>query len=121
MTTKTETKQAITISTDNKVEVVQMPADTGTAEYNFLSTAVGGWIEMVTLVDDLDGIILWVNEEGKIDQLDYNPLATTIWETCFGFTDVIVGNAVLTGGSDEYGQTLPLTDEQVQAILALVK
>jgi hypothetical protein len=121
MTTKTETKQAITISTDNKVEVVQMPTDTSTAEYNFLSAAVGGWIEMVTLVDNLDGIILWVNEEGKIDQLDYNPLATTIWETCFGFTDVIVGNVVLTGGSDEDGETLPLTDEQVQAILALVK
>ena len=64
MTTKTETKQAITISTNNKVEVVQMPTDTSTAEYNFLSAAVGGWIEMVTLVDDLDGIILWVNEEG---------------------------------------------------------
>jgi hypothetical protein len=121
MTTQTTTKQAITIATDNKVEVVQMPAGTGSAEYEFLSASVGGWIEMVTLVDDLDGIILWVNEEGKINNLDYNPLATTIWETCFGFTDVIVGNAILTGGADEDGETLPLTDKQVATILALVK
>lgn len=120
MTTQTETKQVVVITTDNKVEVAQMPANS-TEEYNFLSTAVGGWIEMVSLVDDLAGIVLWVNEEGKIDQLPYNPLATTIWETCFGFTDVIVGNAVLTGGSDEDGETLPLTNKQVETILALVK
>jgi hypothetical protein len=120
MTTQTATKQAITISTSNKVEVVEMPTDTSTAEYNFLSASVGGWIEMVSLVDDLDGIVLWVNEEGKINNLDYNPLATVIWETCFGFTDVIVGNAVLTGGTDDEGETLPLTDEQVKTILALL-
>jgi hypothetical protein len=39
----------------------------------------------------------------------------------YGFTDVICGTAVLTGGTDDEGETLPLTDEQVAKILAVVK
>ncbi len=112
------TKQVIVITPEHEVSVQQMPmAD----EYNFLNTAVAGWIQAVPLDDNLEGITLWVNEEGKLNNLPYNPLATILWEMSYGFTDVICGTAVLTGGTDDEGETLPLTDEQVAKILAVVK
>jgi hypothetical protein len=113
-----ETKQVVVITPEHEVSVQQMPVAN---EYNFLNTAVAGWIQAVALTDDLEGITLWVNEEGKLDNLPYNPLATLLWEMSYGFTDVICGTAVLTGGSDEDGETLPLTDVQVAQILAIVK
>jgi hypothetical protein len=114
------TKQVIVITPEHEVSVQQMPS-TSPDEYNFLNTAVAGWIQAVALTDDLEGITLWVNEEGKLDNLPYNPLATLLWEMSYGFTDVICGTAVLTGGSDDEGETLPLTDVQVAQILAIVK
>jgi hypothetical protein len=120
MSTQTETKQVIVITPENSVAVAEMPAG-DTAEYNFISTAVDGWVECVELREELAGISLWVNEEGKMNNLDYNSLATILWETSYGFTDVIVGTAVVTGGTDETGATLPLTDDQVNIILALVQ
>jgi hypothetical protein len=114
------TKQVIVITPEQEVSVQQMPS-TSPDEYNFLNTAVAGWIQAVPLDDDLAGITLWVNEEGKLDDLPYNTKATYLWELSYGFTDVICGTAVLTGGSDEEGETLPLTNEQVEKVLALLK
>lgn len=113
------TKQVIVITADKKVSVEQMPS-TSPDEYNFLNTAVAGWIQAVELAENLEGITLWVNEEGKMNGLPYNALATYLWELSYGFTDVIVGNAVLTGGTDDEGETLPLTDEQVAKVLSLI-
>jgi hypothetical protein len=113
-----DTKQVIVITPEQEVSVQQMPIAN---EYDFLNTAVAGWIQAEELSEDLEGITLWVNEEGKLNNLPYNPLATILWEMSYGFTDVICGTAVLTGGSDDEGETLPLTDEQVAKILAVVK
>jgi hypothetical protein len=114
------TKQVIVITPENEVSVKQMPS-TSPDEYNFLNTAVAGWIQAVPLDDELEGITLWVNEEGKLDGLPYNQKATYLWEQSYGFSDVIVGTAVLTGGTDDEGETLPLTDVQVAQVLALLK
>ena len=116
------TKQVIVIKADSETDTVsveQMPS-TSPDEYNFLNTAVAGWIQAVPLAEDLEGITLWVNEEGKMNGLPYNQLATYLWEMSYGFTDVIVGNAVLTGGTDDEGETLPLTDEQVSKLVKLL-
>lgn len=111
-------KRVVVITAEGEVSVQQVE---GSKEYDFLSNAVAGWIEAVSLDQDLAGITLWVNEEGKMNSLPYNQKATLLWEMSYGFTDVIVGNAVLTGGSDDEGETLSLTDEQVAKILAVVK
>jgi hypothetical protein len=112
-----DTKQVIVITPEHEVSVQQMPI---AKEYDFLNTAVAGWIQAVELSEDLEGITLWVNEEGKMNGLPYNQKATYLWEKSYGFTDVIVGTAVLTGGTDDEGETLPLTDVQVAEILALL-
>lgn len=110
------TKKVITISTTGEVAVAEMPSE---KEYEFLSNSVGGWIEMVRLERELEGMIIWVNEEGKIDGLPYNDQATLVWELSYGQTDIIVGNAVITGDTDEEGETTSLTDEQVAKVVAL--
>ena len=45
-----------------------------------------------------------------------NSIATAIFQARFGMVDIIVGNAVLTGGVDDEGDTIGLTDEKVQQL-----
>ena len=105
--------KALVITTDNTVEVEQ---DTNEfVSYATLSRAVGGMIEAVTLPN---GLTLWVNEEGKMDGLAPNVYATRLFVSAFGAVDVIVGNAIVTGGADDDGETLGLTDEQVAELVA---
>ena len=112
-------KLVVVIKTDGSVSLEEMPS--GDREsYNYLNTAVAGWIQSVDLDETLTGFTLWVNEEGKLDGLPYNQKATHLWELSYGFTDVIVGNAVLTGGTDEHGDTLGLTDDQVTKVLEVL-
>jgi hypothetical protein len=40
--------------------------------------------------------------------MEINTIGTHLWEQTFGMTDVIMGNIVLTGGTDDEGETLPL-------------
>lgn len=99
--------KAVTIATDGTKAVVDF--DKGNS-YELLRSAVDGWIECVSLSPTAD---MWINEEGKINRLPQNPTATGLWVDLYGYTDVIMGNVVITGGADEEGETLGLTDEQV--------
>jgi hypothetical protein len=56
---------------------------------------------------------MWCNEEGKIHSKPHNPFGQAFWEKSFGRTDYIVGDIVLTGGVDDEGETIGLTDEQI--------
>jgi hypothetical protein len=105
---------AVIIRTDGSKEVVEFDQD---SSYNVISTAVGGLIECVTL-HDKEGVDMWVNERGKVEGLDQNPIATALWVDMYDLTDVIVGDVIVTGGSDEEGFTLGLTDEQVKTFMA---
>ena len=106
--------KAVTLSTDNLVAVEQ---DTDEfVSYATLSRAVGGMIEAVTLPN---GLTLWVNENGKNDGLPVNDYATRLFASAFGEgIDIIVGNAIVTGGADDEGETLGLTDEQIAELVA---
>ena len=69
-----------------------------------LQKAVEGYIEIVDLPKgDLTTnkkLIMVLNEEGKINQLPVNLIATQIWIKNYGRTDVIVGNVVICKRSD---------------------
>lgn len=106
--------KALVLTTDNTVEVEQ---DTDEfVSYATLSRAVGGMIEAVTLPN---GLTLWVNEEGKMDGLPVNDYATRLFASAFGAgIDIIVGNAIITGGADDDGETLGLTDKQIADLVA---
>jgi hypothetical protein len=108
-------KKVILIPVKGAPEVVELTQEF--VDYDTISNGVEGWIESVSLEDNLN---LWVNEEGKVNSLPYNNLATVLWEAYYGFTDVIMGPAVVTGGADEEGETLGLDDAQVEQLMELL-
>lgn len=102
--------KALHIKTTGQIRVVEFENETC---YRTLSDGVGGYIECVALSEEMD---LWCNEDGKVNGLDINPLATRIFQHHFGTIDYIAGDAVLTGGIDDEGESLGLTDEQIDEI-----
>lgn len=106
---------AIKISAaEQAVSVIDWPGDPD-QHYAILSDAVGGYIECVTMhLHDRDGVdviaSMWVNEEGKLDGLPHNELATRIFTSQFHTLDRIVGDVIITGGADEEGDALGLDD-----------
>jgi hypothetical protein len=79
---------------------------------------VGGSVQAINLRDDLT---IWVNEEGKLNGMPYNHSATLIFQAIFGKgTDVIVGDAFFTGGVDENGNTLEISDGALSYIKKLL-
>ena len=95
-------KTALRINTDFTTEVLDLSSN----EYNQLRDAVGGLIQPVDLNSDFT---LWCNEEGKlINGMEINTIGTHLYEKSYAMTDVIMGNIVLTGGTDDEGETLPL-------------
>ena len=74
-----------------------------------LQDLVGGYIEPVRLSG---GICMIVNEEGKLQNLPVNQTATDL---SAAYNDVIVGNAILLGTTDE--DFIGLTERAAQNIM----
>lgn len=92
-------------------------ADKDINKIAYLQGVVGGWIEAVELNSLPFECIMWVNEEGKLNSLPINLMATALYEQSFGFgQDIIVGDVVLTGGYNDEGYTQYLTDEQITEV-----
>ncbi|CAB4129738.1 Protein of unknown function DUF3846 [uncultured Caudovirales phage] len=104
--------KAVIIHTNGSKSVVEFNEET---EYDVLSGAVGGYIERVTMRNEVD---MWVNEEGKLNGLPQNPIATAIWQDSYGNTDVIVGDVIFTCDSDTEGNILGLSEAQIEELLA---
>jgi hypothetical protein len=86
----------------------------------FLQDVVGGWVQVVGLPresNETETVAMWVNEEGKFSNLERNDVATYLWARSYGLTDTIMGNVVLTGGTDEDGETLGLSDEMITHLM----
>jgi hypothetical protein len=95
-------KTALRINVDFTTEILDLEVDSLTQ----LQEAVGGLIQAVDLYDNLT---LWCNEEGKlINGMQPNVIGTHMWEKSFGATDVIMGDVVFTGGTDDEGDNLAL-------------
>jgi hypothetical protein len=102
-------RNALIIGFDESITVVDLDSEEGS--YNILSNAVDGYIEAIRFTETLN---MYINEEGKLNGLMVNSMATAIFQTRYGKVDIIVGNAVLTGGVDEDGEDMGLSDEQVE-------
>lgn len=57
-----------------------------------LQEAVGGYVEMVHLTDD---IVMLVDEEGKLKGRDINVAATALYGAWVGHDDIIVGDVLV--------------------------
>ena len=100
---------AAIMSTDGGVQVVPFVDN----QLKTLQTAVGGYVEAITLAPDL---IMWVNEDGKGTRLPFNQAATSIFVKHRGGTDFIVGQVIFTGGNDSNGDTTGITEIQIQQL-----
>ena len=111
-------KKFVTLSTLGNLEVHEVDPN---EEYEFLKNSVGGWIEAVPLRSgDLSGLIMWVNEEGKLAGLPGNTAATAVWVSSYGLTDFMAGNVVITGDDGE-GETLSVTEQEIAMIERVVE
>lgn len=107
-------KTAIHVTTTGRHTELDLSSD----ELDQLQTAVGGYVQPLDLATDLT---MWCNEEGKLTGLAHNPYAQFMWDKVFGsHTDYIVGDVVITGGSDDDGETIGLTTEQVAIISNII-
>lgn len=100
---------AAIMSTDGAVQVIPFVDN----QLKTLQTAVGGYVEAVTLAPDL---IMWVNEDGKMNKLPFNQAATSIFVKHRGGADFIVGQVVFTGGNDSKGDTNGINEIQIQQL-----
>jgi len=78
----------------------------------WLHNSVGGYLESVTLLDS----ILLINEEGKLQNLPYNKVASELFHT-INTQDIIVGNAVLVGPVDEDGNFTSLSNSKISEVM----
>lgn len=109
-------KTAVKVTTEGIATLIDLQADSN--ELLTLQSAVGGLIEVATLQS---GYTMFMNEEGKIHELPVNIKATEIWLANFpNFPDVIMGDVVLAGGTDEEGEQLGLDPEYANSLLKLL-
>ena len=95
---------AVRIDTNGTVTVL---AD---ATYETISDSVGGWIEAAPTNGR---IVIWVNEEGKVNRLAFNPLGHRLWAAvdsygCIADGDWLAGPCVITGPGDADGENTPV-------------
>lgn len=84
----------------------------------------GGFVQALYTTSDSDqDVTFWIDEEGKFKDLPPNQEATALlkqWLTHDDRTlnpgDVLVGTVVITGGTDDEGETLGLTPESTEEI-----
>ena len=106
-------RKALKVSQFGTIEIVDL--DAAESSYTVLSEAVGGPIEPVYFAENLT---LWVNEEGKLaDEWYVNPFAQRLFAAKFGNVDLMHGNVIFTGGADDEGEDVGLTDEQIAQLL----
>jgi hypothetical protein len=107
-------ERVIHISTDNKIEVMEVEQ----IEYDTLYEAVNGLVELVSINEDID---MWLNEEGKVNGLEPNIIASLLYNKVFPNFDVIMGDVVITGGADDEGNTVGLSDQSIQDVMVLIQ
>lgn len=80
--------------------------------------AVGGYIEAVDLPDA--GATMFVNEEGLLRRLPFNPRATFLWwfwVPAARNKEMLVGDAVVVGTSDRRGDETDIPSELAACLL----
>ena len=110
-------EKAVIITTQGEKSIVEFEKGNS---YNLLRDTVGGLIQCVTLPHILGCVDMWLNEEGKVIGLPQNPIATALWDDLYPDTDFMVGDIILTQSDDE-GDTIGLTDEQVQFFMSYTR
>lgn len=101
-------KQGVVIRVGGGKEIVEF---TDESLYTVATDVVGGYIELVSINTPVGHLDMYLNEEGKLDGLPINALATSIANLP---GDIIVGDVIIVGDTDDEGNNKGLTPEQVK-------
>jgi hypothetical protein len=107
--------KAVVITTEGTKSVVTFTIGDS---YKILSDTVEGMIECVHLSENED---LWCNENGIAEGKPLNLIASAIYSETFNAGNPILGNVIITGGADDEGETLGLSDELIEKWMAYSK
>lgn len=105
--------KALKITTANTIEPIELN------EMTDYQDAVGGFFESIPLGDDHS---LVINEEGKLEGLAPNRLATLLaftFRSGIASDDIIVGNAVIVRNADDTGDWIDYDDALAEKIREL--
>lgn len=82
-------------------------------DLEYLQKQVAGWVEALGIPDT--EVTMYLNEEGKIVGLPVNPRANRLAHRHRAVfpTDIIVGDVVIVGPTDDDGYDTSLSDEHV--------
>ncbi|MFD3814339.1 DUF3846 domain-containing protein [Streptomyces rubiginosohelvolus] len=104
---------ALRIQADGRFELIDWPQPGGTL--NTLLAAIGcRTVDAVTVSTDLT---MWVDDEGIVTGLPVNGGATALYAAHKPPHQTYHGTVVITGGADSNGDTLPLTTDQITALI----
>jgi hypothetical protein len=67
------------------------------------------------------GVDMWIDDEGKLLDLEINPFATALWINEYGMNDIVVGDVIITGGPDSSGHTKGMDDKKIVKVMLTVK
>lgn len=107
------------VSADDSIEIAPLVQG---ETYEAIKNGVdGAWFDLVRLEFGDVHIDMWVDDEGLIKRLPLNKFATQMHATIVGVQHAcIVGPAFFTGGSDEEGETLPLTEDELAFLVEML-
>jgi len=107
-------KQAYWVHTNGNITPVSIDG------YKDIQTVVGGTFDVVV---SLSGeTCFWVNDEGKLNGMKPNYVATKLlWQLnpAFKGQDYLAGPVLITGGADDEGETLSVGREAKSAVMAV--
>jgi len=104
------------LKANNQLEITDYPEAGMGDSLKFLQGIVGGYIEFINLPKQ--GVVMVVNEEGKLHDLPTNVFASVLFYQDYQATrDFIVGDvAFLSAEVDEYGDPAGLSNSQVNSL-----
>ena len=111
----------------SKAIVIGTNGSVVTQELNDLESihkVVGGYIEHITFPFKKNCCLSgFINEEGKLDNLPVNRIATNLWQSSNKWDklyDFLVGSVIITGEIDPEGNTKDISDEQIEYVLSRI-
>ena len=105
-------KIALVVRADFSVERLDVSED-------FLLKMQGAVDGLIQPVDFSQTLTMWVNEEGLLrDDLRMNPFASILFEEFLSSPMLIKGDVVFTGGTDDEGDTLGLSEGMIANLVS---
>lgn len=114
--------KSVTITTAGEVRVTEWPTTSEGVLPHLYAEIQTDLVTTIPLTDGRDERTMWADDEGllKADPV-INKLANTLLG-CYGpLTSYVAGHVVISGGVDAAGESLPLSDDEAEVLVAVLE